>query len=106
MNEIQAVGVEVDATAGSVETGAGGLVRVDKPERPWTYGLMIAPSAVLANGVVQGGALGYLLSRQGVGSGGQAHMIFLLALPTSLYFLWSPITDFFVRRRTWVLLGD
>src|ERR1700733_8492960 len=32
-------------------------------------------------------------------------MIFLLALPTSLYFLWSPITDFFVRRRSWLLGG-
>jgi PAT family beta-lactamase induction signal transducer AmpG len=100
MNEIEAVGAEIGATA-----GAGELVRVEASERPWIFGLLIAPSAVLANGVVQGGALGYLLSRQGIGSGGQAHMIFLLALPTSLYFLWSPITDFFVRRRTWVLLG-
>jgi len=100
MNEIEAVEAEIDA-----QPASGGLVRVKTSDRPWIYGLMIAPSAVLANGVVQGGALGYLLSRQGVGSGGQAHMIFLLALPTSLYFLWSPITDFFVRRRTWVLLG-
>jgi PAT family beta-lactamase induction signal transducer AmpG len=60
---------------------------------------------VVANGVVQGGVLAYLLSRQGVGSGGQSHLIDLLALPTSLYFLWSPITDFFVRRRTWLLIG-
>jgi PAT family beta-lactamase induction signal transducer AmpG len=67
MNEIEAVGAEIGATAGGVEPGAGGLVRVRGSERPWTYGLMIAPSAVLANGVVQGGALGYLLSRQGVG---------------------------------------
>ena len=80
-------------------------MRVKTGERPWIYGLMIGPSAVLANGVVQGGVLGYLLSRHGVGSGGQSHMIFLLALPTSLYFLWSPITDFFVRRRSWLLGG-
>jgi PAT family beta-lactamase induction signal transducer AmpG len=100
MNEIQAVGAEVAAG-----TGADEPARVEKDDRPWTYGLMIAPSAVLANGVVQGGALGYLLSQHGVGSGGQSHMIFLLALPTSLYFLWSPITDFFVRRRSWLLGG-
>lgn len=100
MNEIEAVGAEIDGKA------AGAEVRLpEDSERPWVFGLLIAPSAVLANGVVQGGALGYLLSRQGVGSGGQSHMIFLLALPTSLYFLWSPITDFFVRRRTWVLVG-
>ncbi|MGH9414655.1 MAG: hypothetical protein ACRD0Y_13075 [Terriglobales bacterium] len=54
-------------------------------------------------GLVQGGVIGYLLSLQGVGSGMQSHLIGLLSLPSSLYFLWSPITDFFVRRRTWLL---
>ena len=76
-----------------------------RDERSWIFGFLIAPSAVVANGVVQGGVLAYLLSRQGVGSGPQSHLIGLLALPTSLYFLWSPITDFFVRRRTWLLAG-
>ena len=74
-------------------------------DRPWIFGILIAPSAVTANGVIQGGALGYLLSVQHVTSGTQSHLIGLLALPTSLYFLWSPITDFFVRRRTWLLAG-
>ncbi|HEY4357519.1 MAG TPA: MFS transporter [Acidobacteriaceae bacterium] len=74
-------------------------------ERPWIYGLLIAPSAVVANGVIQGGALSYMLRQQGVGIGRTASVVTLLALPTSLYFLWSPITDFFVRRRTWLLIG-
>ena len=77
----------------------------DSQDRSWIFGLLIGPSAVVANGVVQGGVLAYLLSLQGVGSGQQSHLIGLLALPTSLYFLWSPITDFFVRRRTWLLIG-
>ena len=72
-------------------------------ERAWIFGLLIAPYGVLLQGVVQGGVLGYLLSQQGVGSGVQSHLIALLSLPSSLYFLWSPITDFFVRRRTWLL---
>jgi PAT family beta-lactamase induction signal transducer AmpG len=72
-------------------------------ERPWVFGLLIAPYGVLLQGIVQGGVLGYLLSLQGVGSGRQSHLIALLSLPSSLYFLWSPITDFFVRRRTWLL---
>lgn len=72
-------------------------------ERAWVFGLLIAPYGVLLQGIVQGGVLGYLLSRQGTGSAMQAHLIGLLSLPTSLYFLWSPITDFFVRRRTWLL---
>jgi PAT family beta-lactamase induction signal transducer AmpG len=74
-------------------------------ERPWIFGLMIAPVGALANGVVQGGALAYLLSVQGIGSGGQSHLIALLGIPTWLYFVWSPITDFFVKRRTWLLFG-
>jgi PAT family beta-lactamase induction signal transducer AmpG len=74
-------------------------------DRAWIFGLLVAPSAVVTNGVIQGGVLSYLLSLQGVGSGMQSHLIGLLALPTSLYFLWSPLTDFFVRRRTWLLGG-
>src|SRR5580704_4958417 len=97
MNEIEAVGAEA-----LLQPSQGGAA---EKARPWLYSLMIAPSAVLMNGVVQGGVLAYILSQRGVGSKGQSHLIYLLALPTSLYFLWSPITDFFVRRRTWLLLG-
>jgi PAT family beta-lactamase induction signal transducer AmpG len=74
-------------------------------ERYWLFGFMIAPTGALANGLVQGGALAYLLSTQGIVSGGQARLIALLGIPTWLYFVWSPITDFFVKRRTWLLIG-
>src|ERR1700751_3363749 len=74
-------------------------------ERSWLFGLMIAPTGALANGLVQGGALAYLLSTQGIGSDGQSHLIALLGIPTWLYFVWSPITDFFEKRRTWLLIG-
>src|ERR1700679_2617799 len=102
MNEIEAVGAEA-ALGPLAEGGASG--GAPGKDRPWLFAFLIAPSAVVANGVIQGGVLSYLLSQQGVGSGGQSHLIFLLGLPTWLYFLWSPITDFFVRRRTWVLVG-
>src|SRR5580692_1022729 len=100
MNEIEAVGAESLLTPST----PGGTAAEN--ERPWLYSLLIAPSAVMMNGVVQGGALAYLLSEQGVKSGQQSHIIQILALPTSLYFLWSPITDFLVRRRTWLLIGS
>jgi PAT family beta-lactamase induction signal transducer AmpG len=101
MNEIEAVGAEAVLTAVPLlESSAP-----DRSERPWVFGLLIAPSAVVANGVVQGGVLAFLLSQQGIGSKVQSHLIGLLALPTMLYFLWSPITDFFMLRRTWSLLG-
>ena len=98
MNEIEVVGADVLLNP----LAEGGAAVKD---RPWLFSVLIAPSAVLMNGVIQGGVLAYLLSQQGIGSGGQSHLIGLLALPTSLYFLWSPITDFFVRRRTWLLVG-
>src|ERR1700761_2970908 len=101
MNEIEAVGAEAVLT----RTAPSETAALARPERPWLFGFLIAPSAVVANGVIQGGVLAFLLSRQGIGSGAQSALIALLALPTMLYFLWSPITDFFVRRRTWLLVG-
>src|ERR1700729_3218383 len=99
MDEIQAVGAEVAAEASGLTNATTAR------ERPWIYSLMIGPSAVVANGVVQGGVLGFLLHQQGVSIGAQSSLIDLLSLPTVLYFLWSPVTDFFVRRRTWLLTG-
>ena len=73
-------------------------------ERPWLFGLLIAPMAVLSNGLISG-ALSYLLRRQGVGIGRSSEIISLLILPQTIYFLWSPITDFWIRRRTWLIVG-
>lgn len=92
---------EIEAAGGETGMAAEAPVR----ERPWIFGLLIAPSAATANGVIQGGVLAYLLSLQHVGSGGQSHLIALLGIPTWLYFAWSPITDFFVKRRTWLMIG-
>lgn len=70
--------------------------------QPWLFGLLIASHAVLANGVL-GGVLSYLLRKQGVGPARGAEIIALLNLPLTIYFLWSPITDFWLRRRTWLM---
>jgi len=102
MNEIETAGAEALAGPPAPINDGG---RPKHSEHPWIYGVLIGPSAVMMNGVVQGGVLAYLLSQQGVGSGVQGHLISLLSLPTSLYFLWSPITDFFMKRRTWLVAG-
>jgi MFS transporter, PAT family, beta-lactamase induction signal transducer AmpG len=73
-------------------------------ERPWTFGLLIAPSAVLSNGLI-GGALFFLLLKQGVGAARAAGIVSFLNLPQTIYFLWSPITDFWIRRRTWLMVA-
>jgi PAT family beta-lactamase induction signal transducer AmpG len=103
MREIEGVGGAIGRTA---EIGGEVPGELSIRERTWIFGLLIAPSAVTANGVIQGGVLAFLLSRQGMDSGGYSHVIWMLSLPTSLYFLWSPVTDFLVRRRTWLLGGS
>ncbi len=67
-------------------------------------GLLVLPVAVLANGV-NAGALSYLLRNQGVNPGRGSEIIALLSLPATIYFLWSPITDFLMRRRSWLMAG-
>lgn len=96
---------EADAGANATDTnlmeaGPGG-----SSERPWIFALLIAPVAVLSNGVISG-VLSYLLRQQGVGSARGAAIISLLNLPQTIYFLWSPITDFWMLRRNWLILGS
>ncbi|MGO8720932.1 MAG: MFS transporter [Acidobacteriaceae bacterium] len=74
-------------------------------ERPWLFGLLIAPMAVLSNGIIGGGGLAYLFRGQGVNMARGAEIIALLNLPQTIYFLWGPITDFWIRRRTWLMVA-
>jgi PAT family beta-lactamase induction signal transducer AmpG len=83
---------------------AAGLNPSSPKERPWLFGLLIAPNGVLANGLISG-VLFYLLRKQGVDIGRSSQIVALLILPQSIYFLWSPITDFWIRRRTWLIVG-
>jgi MFS transporter, PAT family, beta-lactamase induction signal transducer AmpG len=75
-----------------------------KKERPWLFSLLIAPNAVLANGIISG-VLSYLLRQQGVSIGRSSQIISLLILPQTIYCLWTPITDFWIRRRSWLIVG-
>ena len=73
-------------------------------ERSWIFSLLIAPDAVIAVGLIDG-ALSYLLRDEGVNPARAASIVALLTLPHAIYFLWGPVTDFFIRRRTWLLLA-
>jgi PAT family beta-lactamase induction signal transducer AmpG len=73
-------------------------------ERPWPFGLLVAPVAVVSNGIV-GGALAYLMRSQGISPAREGSIIALLNLPSTIYFLWSPVTDFWIRRRTWLMVA-
>jgi MFS transporter, PAT family, beta-lactamase induction signal transducer AmpG len=84
------------------------LDRRDSPtvshERPWLYAFLIAPDAVISLGLINGG-LSYLLRDEGVNPASAASIVALLALPHAIYFFWGPVTDFWLRRRTWLLLA-
>ena len=72
-------------------------------ERPWLFGLLIAPDAVISLGLV-GGALSFLLRNEGVDPSRAASICAFIALPHAIYFLWGPITDFWFQRRTWIMI--
>jgi MFS transporter, PAT family, beta-lactamase induction signal transducer AmpG len=72
---------------------------------PWVFGLLNVPHAVVTGGVT-GTLLSYLLRQQGVAPHAIANQRALLLLPSSLFFLWSPATDFLLRRRTWLLVSS
>jgi len=79
-------------------------VPVAPRERPWLFSLFIAPDAIISLGLL-GGGLSYLLRLEGVDPGRIGSIIALLSLPHAIYFLWAPVTDFWIRRRTWLILA-
>lgn len=76
----------------------------EKRERPWLFSFLIAPDAVISLGLVSGG-LSYLLRDEGVTPARAASIVALLSLPHAIYFLWGPVTDFWMRRRTWLMVS-
>jgi MFS transporter, PAT family, beta-lactamase induction signal transducer AmpG len=72
---------------------------------PWLFAILNVPHAVVTGGV-SGTLLSFLLRQQGVAPHAIANQRALLLLPGSLFFLWSPVTDFLLRRKTWLLLAS
>ncbi len=90
---------------GELLVGAGpGEGRRDGPP-VWLFGLLVLPYAVYANGFVNT-VVGALLTAEGVPAERVASIVAAVVLPTSLYFIWSPLVDFWVRRRTWVAVAS
>jgi PAT family beta-lactamase induction signal transducer AmpG len=51
------------------------------------------------------GPLSYLLRDAGMSVGDVANAIALLGVPSSIYFLWSPLADLWIARRSWYLVS-
>lgn len=71
---------------------------------PWVFGVLNVPHAVVSGGVC-GTLLAYMLRQQGVSPHQIANEVALLLLPSSLFFLWGPVTDFLLQRKTWLLVA-
>jgi PAT family beta-lactamase induction signal transducer AmpG len=71
---------------------------------PWIFSVLNVQHAVVIGGV-SGTLLSFLLRQQGMAPHAIANQRALLLLPATLFFLWSPLTDFLLRRKTWVLIS-
>jgi hypothetical protein len=70
---------------------------------PWLFGLLILPLGIYVGFVWT--ALPLLLSQAGLTIGQIARIDAILQIPPILLFLWTPVVDVKLRRRTWLVLG-
>src|SRR5580704_13398175 len=70
---------------------------------PWVFGVLVLPLGVYVGYFST--ALPFLLSRSGVPVDEIARIGSLLYVPPILMFLWTPIVDVKLLRRTWLILG-
>src|ERR1700728_2886856 len=91
-----------------MQPGISAEIEVQSPtaprERPWLISFLIAPDAVVSLGLASG-ALTFLLRNEGVTPDRAASISALIMVPHTIYFLWGPVTDFWIRRRTWVMVA-
>ena len=71
---------------------------------PWLFLILILPGGIF-NGFTQT-PLPFLLGKAGVTVDRIANIESLLQVPTVLYFLWAPLVDMKLRRRTWLVLAS
>lgn len=71
---------------------------------PWLFLLLYMPMGILT-GAITGALLSFLLRREGHAMSGIANELALLGIPPILYFLWSPLADFWISRKNWYLLA-
>lgn len=71
--------------------------------RPWAFGFLILPVAVYVGFTAT--PLPFLLSKAGVSVYEIGTIGSILQLPNILVFLWAPLVDVRLRRRTWLVLS-
>src|SRR5258706_4608306 len=74
-----------------------------KHNSPWLFGFLGIPNG-LSNAIIVL-LMPYVLRRQGVSVDRIAEIVALASIPNVWYFLYSPVVDLGLRRRTWILLS-
>jgi PAT family beta-lactamase induction signal transducer AmpG len=72
---------------------------------PARFFWIVLPYAVYI-GFTTNGAVSLLLRQVGLSVEQVANAIALLGIPSSIYFLWSPLADLWIERRAWYLLAS
>jgi MFS family permease len=75
--------------------------RRDNP--PWLFGVLALPYGVFNN--VTTILMPFLLRKHGVPVDRIAEVVAISYIPSVWYFLWSPVVDLGLRRRTWILIA-
>jgi len=71
---------------------------------PWLFGFLAAPAGIYYWGV-SALLIPYLLRKHGVPVNRIAGVVAIASIPNIWFFLWSPVVDLGLRRRTWILLS-
>ncbi len=71
---------------------------------PWLFFVLILPGGIFGGFTMT--PLPFLLSQAGVPVERIANIGSLLYIPTVFYFLWAPLVDMKLRRRTWLVLSS
>jgi hypothetical protein len=74
-----------------------------KHNSPWLFGILGIPNG-LSNAIIVL-LMPYVLRRQGVPVDRIAEIVALASIPNVWYFLYSPVVDLGLHRRTWILLS-
>ncbi|HEY4045436.1 MAG TPA: MFS transporter [Acidobacteriaceae bacterium] len=90
---------EADPSIQAADASSGG--RLVAPSR---FFWIVLPYAIYI-GFTTNGAVSLLLRRVGMPVDQVANAIALLGIPSSIYFLWSPLADLWIPRRAWHLLA-
>jgi MFS transporter len=70
---------------------------------PWIFGMLILPLGIYIGFIWT--AIPFLLSKAGVAVEDISRISALLQIPPMLMFLWTPVVDVKLRRRTWLVLA-